>query len=161
MRIRDATPADAEAICRIYNPYIRKTIITFEEAEVGVQEMAARVSAVSRTLPWLVAEREGGALGYAYAGKWRERTAYRQSVESTVYVEESETGRGVGTHLYRALLERLRALPVHTALGGIALPNAASVALHEACGFRKVAHLEQVGFKFGGWIDVGYWQIVF
>lgn len=159
--IRDANPDDAEAICRIYNPYIVKTIVTFEEVEVTVSEMAARMSNVVATdFPWLVAERVSNVIGYAYAAKWQERSAYRHSVQSTIYLEEAARGNGFGTLLYSALLDRLRAGPVRTALGGIALPNPASVALHEKCGFRKVAHFDQVGFKFGHWIDVGYWQIL-
>ena len=159
MQIRDASSADAEAVCRIYNPYIRDTIVSFEETEVGAEEMRARMAAVTKTYPWLIAEEGGAVLGYAYAAQWQERASYRHSAIVTVYVAKGHTGRGIGTLLYRALLERLRALPVHIALGGISLPNAASVALHEKCGFRKTAHFEEVGYKFGRWIDVGYWQI--
>jgi phosphinothricin acetyltransferase len=158
MQIRDATLADAEAVCHIYNPYIRDTIISFEETEVSAEEMRARMASVMAEYPWLMAERDGAVLGYAYAGRWQERVAYRHSALVSVYVSMGATGRGIGTQLYRALFERLRALPVHVVLGGISLPNAASVALHEKFGFEKVAHFPEVGFKFGRWIDVGYWQ---
>ena len=157
--IREVTAGDVDAICGIYNPHIRDTIITFEEVEVPVREMAERIAGVTSIFPWLVAARADTVVGYAYASKWHGRTAYRHSVETTIYVEGAARGRGLGTELYSALLDRLRAMSLRTALGLIALPNAASVALHEKYGFKKVGHLEAVGFKFGRWIDVGYWQI--
>ncbi len=158
--IRSATAGDAQAICGIYNPHIRNTIVSFEEIEVPIPEMAERIAGVTQNFPWLVAEENGALLGYAYAAFFTDRSAYRHSVFSTIYVHDKAQRRGIGTALYSALLERLRAAPhVHAVLGGIALPNAASVALHEKCGFKKVAHLSEVGFKFGQWIDVGYWQI--
>ena len=158
--IRDAVPSDAEAICAIYNRHVAETIVTFEEVAVPAAEMAVRIAEVAKSFPWLVVEEGGVAVGYAYATKHRERSAYRHSVESTIYIREDVTRRGLGTALYRALLARLPAHDVHVVLGGIALPNAASVAVHEKCGFRKVAHFNEVGFKFGHWIDVGYWQLV-
>lgn len=159
--IRDAALADAEAICTIYNSHVRGTIVTFEEDEVAPAEVGRRVeAATSAGLPWLVAEEAGAVVGYAHAGKWHARTAYRHAVETTVYVDARAYRRGIGTALYRALLDRLKKLPIRTAIGVVALPNPASVALHERCGFRKAGHLERVGFKFGRWIDVGFWQIV-
>ncbi len=158
--IRDVTARDAEAICAIYNPYIRNSIISFEETDVSVHEMTERIKAVTSNLPWLVVVRAGAVAGYAYASKWHARAAYRHAVETTIYIEETARGRGLGTELYSTLIARLRSMGLRTALGVIALPNAPSIALHEKCGFRKVAHLEAVGFKFGQWIDVGCWQIV-
>jgi phosphinothricin acetyltransferase len=159
MTIRDGQAADADAIARIYNHYIRNTIITFEEADVTPQEMARRIADVTARYPWLVGEESGAIIGYAYAGQWAERASYRHSAQSSIYLAESAMGRGLGTQLYQALLARLRVEPIHAVLGGISLPNAASIALHEKCGFKKVAHFSEVGFKFGRWIDVGYWQI--
>jgi phosphinothricin acetyltransferase len=158
--IRDATMNDAEAICAIYNPIVLNTTTSFEEEAVPVADMAKRIQTISAKLPWLVAEPGGVLAGYAYASKHRERSAYRFSVETTVYVAPLMHRMGVGKNLYSALLDRLRALSLHAALGGIALPNPASIALHENCGFKKVAHFEQVGLKFGRWVDVGYWQIL-
>lgn len=159
-RVRPATPADAAAIAGVYNHYVRDTIITFEEQEVSADDMIGRIGeVVAASLPWLVAERDGRLLGYACAGKWKGRCAYRYSVESTVYLDPAFTGQGLGTLLYRALLASLRPVSIHAVIGGIALPNAASVALHEKLGFAKVAHFREVGFKFGRWIDVGYWQV--
>jgi phosphinothricin acetyltransferase len=159
--IRDAAGDDAESVCRIYNHYIRETIVTFEEQPVSPATMAERIENVAAAaLPWLVAEREGVILGYAYASKWHTRAAYRHSTETTVYLASDAIAQGVGTKLYQVLLERLRSRGLHVAIGGIALPNAASIALHEKLGFRKVAHFSEVGFKFGKWIDVGYWQVL-
>lgn len=159
MLIRDATALDAAAIAAIYNPYILDSTISFEEEAVTADDMSARMAAVQEGgLPWLVLERDGVVAGYAYATKWRVRHAYRFSVETTVYLAPPHAGQGGGTALYTALLERLRVAGCHLAIGGIAQPNPASVALHERMGYRKVAHFGEVGFKFGRWIDVGYWE---
>ena len=159
LSIRPATVADGEALARIYNPYILDTIVTFEEEPVSAAEMAERVNEVrALSLPWLVGERDGQVLGYAYAARWRTRVSYRYSTETTVYLEPGQGGNRYGFRLYEALLEALGGTDVHAAIGGIALPNAASVALHEKLGFTKVAQFAEVGFKLGRWIDVGYWQ---
>jgi phosphinothricin acetyltransferase len=156
--IRAATSEDAAAIATIYNHYVEHTVITFEEETVPVAAMAERITQVTVAYPWLVDETDGQMRGYAYATQWRPRASYRLSAESTIYLAPGETNRGLGTALYRMLLEALRAAGLHCVLGGIALPNPASVALHEKLGFRKVGHLLQVGRKFDTWIDVGYWQ---
>ena len=102
----------------------------------------------------------GTALGYAYASKWKGRCAYRFAVETTVYLDAPAHGRGLGRRLYERLLAALRESGMHVAIGGIALPNPASIALHEKLGFRKVGQFEEVGFKLGRWVDVGYWQVM-
>lgn len=158
--IRSVTTADAEAVCAIYNPYVLGTAITFEEIAVTPVEMEGRISETLATLPWLIWEQDGDVRGYAHASKWKGRCAYRHSAEVTVYVDAQFTGRRIGTQLYQTLLDELRERSFHTAIGGIALPNAASIALHERLGFRKIAHFEQVGWKFSCWIDVGYWQVL-
>jgi len=157
--IRPATPQDAAAICSIYNPYVTGTAITFEEQPVSIEAMQTRITEVIDTFPWLVLEEENVVLGYAYAMPWRARPAYRFSVETTIYLGPSAQKRGFGSALYRALIEGLRGSGLHSAIGGIALPNTASLALHEKLGFKKVAHFSEVGWKFGRWIDVGYWQL--
>lgn len=160
MKIRDANKTDAGALVTIYNRYILTTSISFEEAPVPEAEMAQRIADVQAAgLPWLVLEADGAVVGYAYATKWRVRHAYRFSVESSVYLDHEKPGKGYGTALYQALIARLRASDCHLVIGGIALPNPASVALHEKMGFEKVAHFKEVGYKFGRWIDVGYWQL--
>jgi phosphinothricin acetyltransferase len=164
--IRPATPDDAAAIARIYEHYVRNTVATFEEEPVPVAEIASRIDRVGRLgLPFLVVTTEdaGGAgdppLGYAYANRWRERSAYRHTVETSIYLDPDHTGQGFGTRLYATLLETLRERGLHVAIGGITLPNPGSVALHEKLGFRIAAQFHEVGFKFGEWLDVGYWQL--
>ena len=159
--IRPATSADAQAICDIYNPYIEDTVITFEEVTVDAAAMAQRIADIQKQHMWYVAEDGGRVLGYAYAGPWRPRTAYRYAVETSVYLAPDAMRRGVGRALYATVLDELPRKGFHCAMGGIALPNDPSVALHEAMGFTKVAHFADVGFKFGQWIDVGYWQRTF
>ncbi len=157
--VRAAVAADAEAVAGIYNHYVNHTVVTFEEEPVGAVEMSRRIEEIqTASLPWLMAERGGATVGYAYASKWRTRRGYRFSAEVTVYVARDSGGRGIGTLVYTQLLTALRERGIHAAMGGIALPNDASVALHEKLGFKKVAHFEQAGFKFNRWIDVGYWQ---
>lgn len=159
--IRAVVADDAGGIAEIYNHYIATTVITFEEEPVSAPEMARRIGDVaSASLPWLVAERDGKVAGYAYASQWKARSAYRFSVEVTVYVHPGSPRLGIGRRLYEELLRRLKARGIHAAFGVIALPNQASVTLHERLGFAKVAHLSEVGFKFGRWIDVGYWQLM-
>lgn len=112
-------------------------------------------------LPWLVADEDGEVKGYAYATQWKDRIGYRTSVETTVYLAKNATGRGLGTQLYEELFRLLEEKGLHSAIGGIALPNSGSVALHEKFGMKKVAEFEEVGTKFGGWVNVGYWQRIF
>ncbi len=158
--IRPACEADVAAIAEIYNYYVRETVVTFEETEVPPSEVQERMADVANaSLPWLVALAGGELVGYAYATRWKGRSAYRFSVETTVYLKANFIGRGIGAQLYMSLLTHLREASLHTAIGGIALPNPASEALHQKLGFRKVAQFAEVGFKFGRWIDVGYWQL--
>lgn len=159
VNIRDAAIADAKVVAGIYNHYILNTTITFEEQAVTDSDMAQRISDVQGAgLPWLVVEFDGEVVGYAYATKWRVRHAYRFSVESTVYLSPELSGKGLGRALYTELLLRLATGGYHLVIGGIALPNAASIALHEKMGFEQVAKFREVGFKFDRWLDVGYWE---
>ncbi|WP_428243327.1 N-acetyltransferase family protein [Gynuella sp.] len=157
--IRNVTCEDAERIAEIYNHYILNTVITFEEICLTPEEMCQRIIKLEDlNLPWIVIEQDHQVVGYAYAGVFRERAAYRYTAEASVYLDHQVTGGGFGTQLFTELLNRLEQTSIHTLIGGIALPNAASVALHEKFGLKKVAEIPQVGFKFDRWIDVGYWQ---
>ena len=158
--LRQATPSDAAQICAIYNHYVRETVVTFEESPVSEAEMARRITDVTARLPWLVWETDGTITGYAYATAWRARAAYRHCVESSIYLAPEATRRGLGSRLYTALIAELRQRGLHCIIGGAALPNPASVLLHERLGFEKVAQFRQVGFKFGRWIDVAYWELM-
>jgi L-amino acid N-acyltransferase YncA len=157
--VRSATTEDAARICEIYNHYVLHSTITFEEQPVSPDEMKQRIAEVLTGLPWLVWVEDQVVQGFAYASKWKGRCAYRYSVESTAYLANGSTGRGIGTKLYEALFTALRQSKMHVVMGGIALPNDASIAMHEKLRFQKVAHFREVGCKFGKWIDVGYWQL--
>lgn len=158
--LRPATTADATAIAAIYNHYIAESIVTFEEEPVSPEEMARRITLTTGDgFPWLVWVKDGRMLGYAYAGRWKTRRSYRYSAEATIYLERTATGQGIGPRLYTALIDALKAMGLHVVIGGVALPNPASVALHEKLGFQKVAHFKETGWKFGKWIDVGYWEL--
>lgn len=159
--IRNVNIEDAAAICNIYNHYVQNTIITFEEEPVTIEEMQSRIAEVTSSLPWFVFEENGKVVGYAYASQWKSRCAYRFSVESAIYLHPDFIGKGIGRRMYESLISELRNRSLHGAIGGIALPNEGSVALHERLGFVKVAHFKEVGRKFGRWIDVGYWQLLF
>ena len=162
MVLRHAVRSDAEALSRIYNHYVRETIVTFEEDPVTAPEMTQRLDdARALDLPWLVGEQGGMITGFAYAGRWRARSAYRASAETSIYLDPGQVGHGHGRRLYEAMLTKLEEKGMHAAIGGIALPNEASIALHEKLGFEKVAHFREVGYKFNRWIDVGYWQRLF
>lgn len=157
--IRQATAADAESIAAIYNHYILNTVVTFEEDAVTPSDMEARIHQVNVfNLPWIVAEEKGHVIGYAYATKWHDRLAYRFTVEVTVYLSPKFEARGWGTKLFEGLFAQLRTRTIHAAIGVIALPNPASIALHEKFGMKKVGHFHEVGYKFDQWVDVGCWQ---
>ncbi len=161
MKIRNPEPADAGRIAAIYNHYITDTIVTFELDPVTPEEIGRRIREITRDYPCLVVEDDAGVTaGYAYASRFREREAYRHTAEVTIYLDRNRTGAGLGSPLFSELLDRLRKTDAVALIGAIALPNEPSVRLHEKFWFRKVAHLEKVGYKFGKWIDVGYWQLL-
>lgn len=160
-RARDAAAADASRLAEIYNHYVTTTIVTFGSEPVTDEQMAADIAAADPRRPLLVWEdADGTVAGFAQASSWQARCAFANTVETTVYLDPERVGGGRGSRLYTALLDRLRSAGLRTALGGIALPNPASIALHEKLGFTKAAHLERVGDKLGQEIDVGYWQLI-
>jgi phosphinothricin acetyltransferase len=155
--IRLAEEGDAPQIAAIYAPVVRDTIISFEAEPPSAEEIARRVRDTLVCWPWLVCERDGEVLGYAYAGAHRSRAAYQWSVDVSAYVREDARQRGVGRALYTSLIAALDLQGFYNAYAGIALPNNASVGLHEAVGFRLVGVYRGVGYKFGAWRDVGWW----
>jgi phosphinothricin acetyltransferase len=156
--IRNAKVEDAEAIAEIYNYYITDTHHTFETDPVSVEMMAARIVAVRKRFPFLVAEVDGVPMGYAYAVRFKLREAYEHSAEVSIYVRSDSKQRGLGTSLYSKLFTEIYDTNTHAIIAGIALPNDSSVRFHEKLGFEKVAHFKEVGYKLGRWIDVGYWE---
>ncbi len=158
-RIRPATVDDAGAVADIYAPIVARTAISFEVDPPPAAEMARRIVETTARLPWLVADAGGVIAGYAYASPHRSRAAYRWAVDVSVYIHDAWRGRGVGRLVYRRLVTELVNLGYVAAYAGIALPNAASVALHEALGFEPIGVYPAVGFKLGAWHDVGWWRL--
>lgn len=157
--IRKAKREDAAAIAEIYNHYIQHSIATFELEPVSAEEMYERIEDVQLDHEWLVYE-DQIVLGYAYACRWKPRAAYDNTAEISVYLSHVAHGKGIGKKLYQEVITLMKEKDLHTLIGGISLPNEASQRLHESLGFEKVAHFSETGFKFGKWIDVGYWQLI-
>lgn len=153
--IRSATPQDADAIASIYAPFVRDTAISFEIEAPGTLEIQRRMA---DGVAWLVSERGGSTVGYAYADRFRSRAAYAWSVEVSIYISQSTQGQGVGGALLDALLQSLADRGFVNAFAGTTLPNAASVALFESRGFVPSGTQRDVGFKLGSWHDVSWWQ---
>jgi L-amino acid N-acyltransferase YncA len=156
--IRDAVPTDASSCAEIYGPYCTSSIITFELVPLTPTEMAGRIAA-AQSHAFLVAELDGIVVGYAYAGAFNPRLAYRWSCTTTVYLSPTARGKGIGKALYQALLDRLRDRGYRQAFAGISQPNAASNGIHEKMGFERVARYRRVGWKLGKWHDVVWYQL--
>ena len=159
MRLRPAQPEDIPAVQAIYAHHVLHGLGTFEEIPPTQAEMANRCAAVvERGLPWLVAE-EGEVLGYAYAGPFRTRAAYRFTVEDSVYVADVARGKGIGRALLAAVISECETMGLRQLIGVIGdSGNAASIALHRACGFDLTAIIPDVGWKFERWVDVVWMQ---
>ena len=157
--IRTAKETDAEEILRIYAPIITETPISFEYALPSIAEISTRIADTLTQYPWLVCEQQGRVVGYAYARAYRARAAYQWSAEVSVYVDSEFYGKGIGKTLYRALFAILRQQGYRTVIGGITLPNAASVGIHESLGFKPAGVFKALGYKLGAWHDVGFWQL--
>jgi phosphinothricin acetyltransferase len=155
---RAAVAADAAACAEIYRPHVLDTVITFETEPPTVEEMAARIAAARVTHDWLVLEVDGDIAGYAYAHQFNSRAAYQWSVETSVYMAQNRLRLGGGRLLYAELLSRLAERGFRRAFAGIAQPNEASDAFHEAFGFRRAGRYRRVGWKLGAWHDVQWWQ---
>ena len=159
MSIRVATPDDAAAVQAIYAPVVRDTFISFELEPPSIDDMRRRIERTLESLPWLLSvDGRGEVNGFAYAGRHKERAAYQWSVDVTCYVRADVRRQGLGKALYRMLFDELARLGYFQAFAGIALPNQASVALHESVGFEPLGVYRNVGYKHGAWRDVGWWQ---
>jgi phosphinothricin acetyltransferase len=158
--VRTAKEEDATSVARVYAPYVRDTTVTFELEPPDPPTMARRIADTMEMYPWLVAENAAGEIvGYAYAGRHRERPAYRWTIDTTIYIDTAYRRARVGTKLYRSLLEILRRQGFRSAFAEIVLPNPGSVGLHERMGFNKIGIHHDVGFKLGAWCDIGYWRL--
>jgi L-amino acid N-acyltransferase YncA len=157
--IRLARASDAAELQAIYAPIVRDTPISFEVAPPGVEDMRARIEKTLAVFPWLVEERDGRIVGYAYASRHREREAYQWSVDVSCYVHADARGQGIGAALYEALFGILRRQGFHGAFAGITLPNAPSERLHESVGFRRIGVYPEVGHKLGAWRDTGWYHL--
>ncbi len=151
MKVRDATPDDAAACAAIYAPYVTDTAISFETEPPDTEEMTRRIAGAHA---WLVLEEDGKVLGFAYAGPFAKRAAYRWSCETSIYLEPGRRRTGAGRALYEALFERLRERGFRRAIAGMTLPNDASAGLHRALGFEPAGVYRKVGWKHGAWRDV-------
>ena len=158
--IREATPRDARAIVEIYNEYIERGVETFETEPLSEEEMRARVVAIAADYPYLVYEEGGEVIGYCYAHAWKERAAYRYTLETTVYLAPRHRGRGIGRALMERLIEACRDEGYHALVACITVPNEASIALHERLGFRRVSLFREVGRKFDRWLDVADYELI-
>jgi len=154
MKIRNATPADAETILKIYAPFITETTISFETEVPTIEEFAARIENITKNYPYLVCESDNKLVGFAYAARHRERAAYKYSAESSIYIVPEYQSRGIGKALYTKLFELLHYRSIKMVYAGITLPNEKSVGLHKALGFREAGVFHNVGYKFGKWLDV-------
>ncbi len=160
MNIRRANSDDAGQIAEIYNFYILNTHHTFETEPLSAEEVRKRITEICENYPYLVAEENGEILGYVYATQFKLRQAYKHSVEASIYVKNQAKQKGIGSELYKKLLEELAETDVHAIMAGISLPNDASVKFHEKLGYEKVAHFKEVGYKLGRWVDVGFWEML-
>lgn len=159
LHVRHADPeSDAAACAAIYAPAVLDGVASLEEQAPAPAELARRIRSVIRTHPWLVAEVDGTVIGFAYGSRHNDRTSYRWSANTTVYVSPGHHRLGAGRGLYEALLELLTRQGVYEACAGITLPNPASVGLHESMGFEPVGVYRAIAYKFGAWRDVGWWQ---
>lgn len=157
--LRIARVEDAKAIAEIYRPYVERTAISFEEVPPSSEDIAAKIAKVGSTFPFLALEEGGEILGYAYATRYRERAAYRWSLEDSVYLREDAQGRGRGRLLLSALLELLRELRYVKVYAVITPPNPASVALHEALGFAPLCRFSDTAYKLGAWQAIDWMEI--
>lgn len=157
--MRPVTVADAQQLVAIYNYYVIHSIVTLDLVPFSVQDFEEKINTISSQFPFIVYEENDEILGYAYAGTFRTKPAYNKTVELTIYLKQHALGKQIGKKMYSELIQQLKAENYHVLIGGLTLPNDASVKLHEGFGFEKVAHFKEVGYKFDKWHDVGFWQL--
>lgn len=157
--MRPVTVADAQQLVAIYNYYVIHSIVTLDLVPFSAEDFEEKISTISSQFPFIVYEENDEILGYAYASTFRTKPAYNKTVELTIYLKHNTLGKQIGKKMYSELIQQLKAENYHVLIGGLTLPNDASVKLHEGFGFEKVAHFKEVGYKFDKWHDVGFWQL--
>jgi len=158
--IRKITIEDAPEIMDIYNYYVDNSIVTFDVHHASLEKIQIKIQNTLEKFPWIVFEENNEILGYAHGSEWKAKDGYKHSTETTVYLKHNALKKGLGTLLYKELINQLKDLHFHALIGCITLPNDASIALHEKLGFKKIGHFKEVGYKFDRWIDVGYWELI-
>lgn len=158
--IRDVAIADTKRIHEIYNKYVESSRATFQEQPLSLEEIETQIQRVIKDFPWIVYQEDGEILGYTYADHWKTKSAYRYTVETSIYLHPDYLGKGIGSKLKGAMIEELKERKFHCVISAISLPNPASIAMCEKFGFQKAGQLKEIGYKFGEWIDVGYWQLL-
>jgi phosphinothricin acetyltransferase len=158
--MRPAVPEDGGEIAGIYNYYIRHTAATFEEESLTAEAMEGRIRALIPRYPWFVWVEDGGIAGYAYAHPWHQRAAYRYAAEDSIYLRPGWERRGIGRRLLEGVIGELGKKEIHVVMAAITVPNPASAALHEGLGFKKAGQFNEIGFKLGKRLDVGYWELI-
>jgi L-amino acid N-acyltransferase YncA len=149
---------DFSRIAEIYNHYVLTSTYSFEETPVSAEAFQQRWRDLYADYPFLVYEQDGKVIGFCHVHRWRPRPAYRFTVETTIYLDHLHLGKGIGSLLYHALFDRLKAQGIRSVIATISFPNEKSIRLHEKLGYVQVAHFKNMGYKFDRWIDVGYWQ---
>jgi phosphinothricin acetyltransferase len=157
--IRNVKLSDAEHIAQIYNYYIENTVITFDENTVAEEKIRQKIENIgAKGYPFIVYEENGQLIGYAYIDTWRPHSAYNITLETSIYLDMQYAGKGLGTKLYEALIEKSHGMNIHSLIAVISLPNDCSRRLHEKFGFRLIGNFKETGEKFNKLIDVEFWQ---
>ncbi len=159
--IRPFKIQDTQQLLDIYNYYVLNSVATFDIEPLAFETFSNKINSINKDFPFVVFEENNTILGFAYGSKFRPKPAYNSTVEVTVYIKHTAHGKQIGTKIYSELITRLKHQNFHSAIGVLTLPNEASVKLHEKFGFKQVAELKEVGFKFGKWQNVGFWQLKF
>ncbi len=158
--IRNAKPTDAKAIADIYNEYVINSVVTFETEIVTEEKMRSRITEISENFPYFVCEVNHKVIGYCCAHRWKERAAYRYTLETTIYLSPDYVGKGIGNELMTRLIEECRQRGYQALIACITGENEVSASLHKKFGFKKVSHFEKVGFKCGRWLDVTDYELL-
>lgn len=158
INVRSVALEDAKHLVEIYRPYVEETAITFDYAVPSIYEFEEKITKIIQNYPFFIAEKDDKILGYAYAGEFYPKDAYKWTAEITIYLDKDARGKGIGETLYANLEKELLDRGIYNLTSCIAYPDEGSISFHEKRGYRKVAHFEKVGYKFERWWDVVWYQ---